>query len=115
MNPPSQPSTATSPNTPNTPDTASSPSVDAGRIATSQRDATTLQSPAVSREEPPPGSDGGTRTRTGSNYGDWVPDKREPDHPDIRHPEELPLVPPPQDGGPLQGEFERGDNDPLVK
>lgn len=81
----------------------------------SERDATRLQSPVVGQDDRPPGDDGGTRTRKGSNYGDWVPDRREPDHPDIRHPEELPLTPPPEGVSPLQGEFERTDDDPLVK
>lgn len=85
------------------------------RVADSQRDATTLQSPVAGPTQTPPGGDGGTRTKSGSNYGDWVPDKREPDHPAVRHPEEMPLTPPPKGTSPLQGEFERGDDDPLVK
>lgn len=90
-------------------------SPDAARREASERDASTLQPPAGSGLEHPPGDDGGTRTKRGSNYGDWVPDKRAPEHPAIRQPEERPLVPPPPGTSPLQGEFERGDNDPLVK
>ncbi|MDP2263848.1 MAG: hypothetical protein Q8K24_11890 [Hydrogenophaga sp.] len=98
-----------------TPDKGEEQERTARREADSQRDATSLQSSVAGGPEQPPGDDGGTRTKSGSNYGDWVPDKREPDHPDLRHPEELPLTPPPEGTSPLQGEFERGDDDPLVK
>jgi hypothetical protein len=110
-------SNATTPgNTPgSTPGTDEAQQRTARREADSQRDATTLQSPVADPAGKPPGDDGGTRTRSGSNYGDWVPDKREPDHPDVRHPEEMPLTPPPEGTSPLQGEFERGPDNPRVK
>jgi hypothetical protein len=46
----------------------------------------------------PPGSDGGTRTPAGSNYGDWVPDRSDRLHPDIEHPQGQPLSPPKDPG-----------------
>lgn len=91
----------------------------AGDDEAPERDATPLQSPVAGQSQPieqpqPPGDDGGTRTQKGSNYGDWVPDKREPDHPDIRHPEKMPLTPPPEGTSPVQGAFGRGDDGPRA-
>jgi hypothetical protein len=43
--------------------------------------------------EKPPADEGGTRTAAGSNYGDWVPERRQRMHPDLEHPEGQPLSP----------------------
>jgi hypothetical protein len=50
--------------------------------------------PSPRQNSQPPAADGGTRTAAGSNYGDWVPDRKDKLHPDIEHPQGQPLSPP---------------------
>lgn len=59
----------------------------------------------------PPADSGGTRTPAGSNYGNWVPDRQDTLHPDLRHPEDLPLAALSREASPLESTFEKNDDD----
>jgi hypothetical protein len=50
--------------------------------------------PEAEPSEAPPADSGGTRTAAGSNYGNWVPERKVPLHPEVRHPESQPLSQP---------------------